>query len=138
MSRDGKNGMYAEQIMTQPVVAVSKSTTVRDVAIQMFLGGFSGMPVAAEDGTVLGVVTEFDVIKALKNGISIETTTVDQIMTKEVIAVDVATPLSEVLNVLETAHIMRVPVTEDGKLVGVIARPDILKAYVEPNFLEFG
>jgi CBS domain-containing protein len=52
--------------------------------------------------------------------------------------VDVATPLEEVLKVLETAHILRVPVTEDGKLVGVIARPDILKAYVEPNFLEFG
>lgn len=133
-----KNGMRAEEIMTQPVVAVSKSTTARDVAIQMFLGGFSGMPVAEDDGSILGIVTEFDVIKAIRNGRKIETTTVDEIMTKEVISVDVATPLSEVLEVLETAHVMRVPVTENGKLVGVIARPDILKAYVEPNFLEFG
>lgn len=133
-----KNGMRAEEIMTQPVVAVSKSTTARDVAIQMFLGGFSGMPVAKDDGSILGIVTEFDVIKAIRNGRKIETTTVDEIMTKEVISVDVATPLNEVLEVLETAHVMRVPVTENGKLVGVIARPDILKAYVEPNFLEFG
>lgn len=133
-----KNGMLAEEIMTQPVVAVSKSTTARDVAIQMFLGGFSGMPVAEDDGTILGIVTEFDVIKAIRAGLKIETTTVDQIMTTEVISVDVATPLSEVLTVLEAAHVMRVPVTENGKLVGVIARPDILKAYVEPNFLEFG
>ena len=132
------NGMYAEEIMTQPVVAVSKMTTARDVAIQMFLGGFSGMPVAEDDGTILGIVTEFDVIKAIRNGKKIETTVVEEIMTKEVISVDVGTPLPEVLDVLETAHIMRVPVTENGKLVGVIARPDILKAYVEPNFLEFG
>jgi CBS domain-containing protein len=33
---------------------------------------------------------------------------------------------------------MRVPVTEKGKLVGVIARPDALRAFVEPNFMEFG
>lgn len=133
-----KNGMRAEEIMTQPVVAVSKSTTARDVAIQMFLGGFSGMPVADDDGTIAGIVTEFDVIRALRDGLTIDTTTVETIMTEQVISVDVQAPLSEVLNLLETAHIMRVPVTEGGKLVGVIARPDILKAYVEPNFLEFG
>lgn len=132
------NGMVAEEIMTQPVVAVSRTTSARDVAIQMFLGGFSGMPVADEDGTIAGIVTEFDVIRAIRDGLKIDTTTVETIMTEKVISVDVETPLHEVLDVLETAHILRVPVTENGKLVGVIARPDILKAYVEPNFLEFG
>jgi CBS domain-containing protein len=131
-------GMVAEEIMTQPVVAVSRTTTARDVAIQMFLGGFSGLPVAEDDGTIVGIVTEFDVIHAIRGGLKIDTTTVESIMTKDVISVDVATPLEEVLKVLETAHILRVPVTENGRLVGVIARPDILKAYVEPNFLEFG
>lgn len=133
-----KNAIYAEEIMTQPVVAVSPSTTVRDVAIQMFLGGFSGMPVARTDGAMIGIVTEFDVIRAIRAGHRIETTLVEEIMTTQVISVDVTTPLDEVLDVLESAHIMRVPVTEDGRLVGVISRPDILKAYVEPNFLEFG
>lgn len=130
--------MNAEEIMTQPVVAVDGKTTARDVAIQMFLGGFSGLPVAERDGRIVGIVTEFDVIRAIRDGARIETTTVDEIMTKDVISVDVSTPLDEVLDVLETKHILRVPVTEDGKLVGVISRPDLLKAYVEPNFLEFG
>ncbi len=130
--------MNAEEIMTQPVVAVTRETTARDVAIQMFLGGFSGLPVAERDGDIVGMVTEFDVIRAIRDGARVETTTVDEIMTKEVISVDVSTPLDEVLEVLETKHILRVPVTEDGKLVGVISRPDLLKAYVEPNFLEFG
>jgi CBS domain-containing protein len=130
--------MNAQEIMTQPVVAVTRDTTARDVAIQMFLGGFSGLPVAERDGDIVGIVTEFDVIRAIRDGAKVETTTVDEIMTKEVISVDVSTPLDEVLEVLETAHILRVPVTEDGKLVGVISRPDLLKAYVEPNFLEFG
>ena len=130
--------MTAADAMTQPVVAVGRNTTASDVAIQMFLGGFSGLPVAEQDGDIVGIVTEFDIIRAVRDGARVETTIVDEIMTTDVISVDVGTPLDEVLDVLETAHILRVPVTKDGKLVGVIARPDLLKAYVEPNFLEFG
>jgi len=132
------DAMTAQDVMTQPVVAVGRNTTARDVAIQMFLGGFSGLPVAERDGDIVGIVTEFDIIRAIRDGARVDTTIVDEIMTKDVISVDVGTPLDDVLDVLETEHILRVPVTEDGKLVGVIARPDLLKAYVEPNFLEFG
>ena len=132
------DAMTAEDIMTQPVVAVGRNTTARDVAIQMFLGGFSGLPVAEHDGDIVGIVTEFDIIRAIRDGARVETIIVDEIMTKDVISVDVETPLDDVLDVLESEHILRVPVTRDGKLVGVIARPDLLKAYVEPNFLEFG
>jgi len=129
--------MKAHEIMTRPVVAAGKTTTVRDAAIQMFLGGFSGMPVAERDGTLLGVVTEFDVIRAIRRGRSPEKTTVEEIMSDEVISVDVDDSTDKVMTLMDTAHILRVPVTEDGKLVGVIARPDILRAYVQPNFMEF-
>jgi CBS domain-containing protein len=129
--------MKAREIMTRPVVAASKQTTVRDAAIQMFLGGFSGMPVAERDGTLLGVITEFDVIRAIRRGQSPERITVEEIMTDEVISVDVEESTDKVITLMDTAHIVRVPVTEDGKLVGVIARPDILRAYVKPNFMEF-
>lgn len=130
--------MKAEDVMAWPVTAVGRKTTARDVAIQMFLGGLSGFPVAERDGDIVGIVTEFDVIRAIRDGAQVETTTVDEIMTRKVIAVDVDTPLDEVMDVLDNAHILRVPVTEDGKLVGVISRPDLLRAYVDPNFLEFG
>jgi CBS domain-containing protein len=129
--------MKAREIMTRPVVAASKETTVRDAAIQMFLGGFSGMPVAERDGTLLGVITEFDVIRAIRRGQSPERINVEEIMTDEVISVDVEESTDKVITLMDTAHIVRVPVTEDGKLVGVIARPDILRAYVKPNFMEF-
>ena len=131
--------MKAREIMTRPVIAANKTTWVRDVAMQMLIGGFSGMPVAEPDGTLLGVITEFDVIRAIRRGRSPETTTVEEIMTDEVISVDVNESTDKVITLMDTAHILRVPVTEDGKLVGVISRPDILRAYVGPNnFMEFG
>ena len=133
--RDTK--LKARDIMMQPAVAAAKSTTVRDAAIQMFLGGFSGMPVATRDGLLLGVITEFDVIRAIRKGRLAENTAVEEIMTKEVISVDAETSLDEVITIMDTAHILRVPVTENGKLIGIIGRSDILKAVVEPNFMEF-
>jgi CBS domain-containing protein len=132
-----KTLMKAKDIMVRPVVAVAKDTTVRDVAIQMFLGGFSGMPVAERGGKMVGIVTEFDVIKAIRAGKRVETTQAEEIMTDHVISVEQDTPVDEVMEIMETAHVVRVPVTRQGKLVGVIARPDVLRAFVDPNFMEF-
>src|SRR5574341_693852 len=130
--------MKAKDIMMRPVIAASKTTWVRDVASQMLIGGFSGMPVTDRDGALVGVVTEFDVIRAIRRGKSAEETTVEEIMTDHVISVDLEATTDEVITLMDTAHIIRVPVTKNGKLVGVIARPDILRAYLEPNFMEFG
>jgi CBS domain-containing protein len=129
--------MKAREIMMRPVVAASKTTWVRDVAMQMLIGGFSGMPVTERDGALVGVVTEFDVIRAIRRGRSPENTTVEEIMTDHVISVDVEATTEEVITLMDTAHVLRIPVTEGGRLVGVIARPDILRAYFEPNFMEF-
>jgi CBS domain-containing protein len=103
----------------------------------MFLGGFSGMPVAERGGNMVGIITEFDVIRAIRAGKPVESTSAEEIMTREVISVDADADVDEVMHIMETAHILRVPVTSKGRLVGVIARPDILRAFVEPNFMEF-
>ena len=42
------------------------------------------------------------------------------------------------MEILETQNIIRVPVTEEGRLVGIIARADVLKSFLEPEFLRFG
>jgi CBS domain-containing protein len=127
----------AGDIMTRPVVAASRTTTARDLAIQMFLGGFSGMPVTERDGHIIGLVTEFDIIRAVQAGKPLATTVAEAIMTRDVVTVDVDTPLEEVIDILEREHFLRVPVTERGKLVGIVSRPDILRWIVEPNFMTF-
>jgi len=129
--------MKAEEIMNRPVVAAAGSTTARDMAIQMLMGGFSGLPITDRDGIIVGIVTELDIIGVLRAAKSLETTTADEIMTREVTTVDVSATVEEVIEIIDTKKVVRVPVTEDGKLVGVISRPDVLRAFLEPKFMTF-
>lgn len=129
--------MNASDVMNRPVVAANKTTTARDVAIQMLMGGFSGIPITERDGKVVGIVSELDIIRALRVGKALDTTTAEEIMTREVICVDVSETVEQVMEILDTKKVVRVPVTEDGKLVGVISRPDILRGFIEPKFMSF-
>jgi CBS domain-containing protein len=130
--------MKASEVMHRPVVAATPTATARDVAIQLLTGEFSGVPVAETDGSVIGIVTELDLIRAVSRaGKALETTLARDIMTRDVTCVDAETPIEDVMNVLEEKNVIRVPVTDQGKLVGVISRSDVLKAMIEPTFLRF-
>jgi|SRR3990172_1591370 len=129
--------MNAQDIMSRPVVAAAPTATARDVAIYMLLGGFSGVPITERDGRVVGIVTELDLMRAVRAGKTLETTTVSEIMSDSVIAVDVRASVEEVMDVLDSERILRVPVMKDGKMVGVVSRPDVLRALIETQFIRF-
>src|SRR3990172_6345489 len=125
----------ARDIMNTPVVAASPSATAREVATYMLLGGFSGMPVVENDGSLVGVVTELDLLRCLRRGDSLESTHVRDVMTVEVISVAANTPVEEVMRILDVHRIQRVPVMEDGRVIGVVSRPEIVRAAVNPQLM---
>lgn len=123
-----------EEIMTRPALSAKKDTPVKEIAFEIFYGFFSGMPVTDSDGRVIGVVTEIDLLKQIRQGNDLEKLKADEIMTKDPITVDINTPLDNALNIMIEKNIIRIPVTEEGHLVGVIARRDILRYYLQPEF----
>jgi CBS domain-containing protein len=127
----------AKDIMTKPVVAAKKHASARDIALQILKGLYSGMPVTDEDGKVIGVVTEYDLLAQVGKGRQLVKLTAQDIMTTKAVTVDVNTPLNEVLNIMMNKDVIRVPVTENGRLVGVIARSDILRNYIESDFITY-
>ena len=129
--------MNAIDIMNRPVLAAARSTTARDLAIQMLMGGFSGIPITERDGAIVGIVSELDIIRALRAGKNLDSVTATEIMTAEVITVNSDATVEEVMEIMDTKQIVRVPVLEDGKLVGVVSRPDVLRAAIEPKFMRF-
>ena len=114
-----------------------RSASARDIALQLLTGLYSGLPVTDEDGRVVGIITELDLINAALEGKEFVKTTAEEIMTREAITVDVATPITEIIVVMEEKNIIRLPVIEKGKLGGIIARCDILKNLIEPEFVTY-
>jgi predicted transcriptional regulator len=130
--------MTVGQVMNRPVLATTLNTPVRDIASQLVASGISGMPVADRNGTVVGVVTEYDVVDALVAGKRLETLKACDIMSKGAITLDVGADLAEALKLFKEKHIIRIPITEEGKLVGILARTDALRGILEePEFLMF-
>lgn len=130
--------MKAHDIMNTPIVAASRKAATREVALYMLLGGFSGVPIAEPDGSLAGIVTELDLIRALRAGKSLDTTPVEEIMTSMVLTVDVEADVEEIMEVLVTERILRVPVMRAGKIVGIVSRSDLLRAAVQPQFMRVG
>ena len=123
-----------EEIMTRPALSAKKDTPVKDVAFEIFYGFFSGMPVTDSDGKVVGVVTEIDLLKQIREGKDLEKIKAGEIMTKDPVTVDINTSLDNVIGIMIEKNIIRIPVTEGGRLVGVISRRDVLRYYFQPEF----
>jgi CBS domain-containing protein len=121
------------QIMTRPAISARKNATAKEIAFEIFYGFFSGMPVTDDDGMVIGVVTELDLLKQIREGKDLGKITADDIMTKNPVTVDIDTPLNDVLTIMIEKNIIRIPVTEKGILVGVISRRDILRYSFQPE-----
>jgi CBS domain-containing protein len=133
-----QSSLAAKDIMQHSVLAATPRASLRDVASQLVTNEISGMPVAADDGRVIGVITEADIVRALLEGKRLENLTASDVMTGPPITVDQNTSLEDVMKSMEDYRIVRVPVTNDNKLIGIIARRDVIKAILEPEFIAFG
>ncbi|HEY7060667.1 MAG TPA: CBS domain-containing protein [Chloroflexota bacterium] len=127
--------MKAADIMRQPVLTTMPWTPVHDVLAQLVRLNVSGMPVVERNATVIGVVSEGDVLRTVVEGIPSDMLAVRAIMSPDPITVDLETPLGEVMRTLYDEGILRVPVLEDGRLVGIISRSDVITALAQPGYL---
>jgi len=126
-----------EDLMTRPVISAKRSASARDVAMQLLTGMYSGMPVTDDEGRIIGVITEFDLLSAVGKGKELVRLTAGDVMSKQVVSADVATPVAEVVKIMQEKNVIRLPITQDEKLVGIIARSDVLRSLIEPEFVSY-
>src|SRR3989442_6807396 len=106
--------------MTSNLITVKENQTKQQAARLLSQHRISGLPVVNDDHVVVGVVTEYDVI-------SKEGQTVGEIMTRGVISITPDTDLEEVSHILVHERIKRLPVLEQGKLLGIVSRADLVR-----------
>ena len=123
--------LKAEQVMQNVVSYYEVEDTGDRLTRTITEGGFGSVPIVNKEGKVVGIVTEFDLLKAIMEGKSLWKVKAGDIMTKGAISVVRDTPVMEVMQLLQSKHLIRVTVTDaEGKLAGVISRRDILYGYL--------
>ncbi|OXM50400.1 CBS domain-containing protein [Amycolatopsis alba] len=123
--------MRASEIMTSPAVATTPTTPLREAVAVLTEKGFAGLPVVDDEGRVLGTFTEFDALRGIRA--SGEGITVGELMS---VPVEVITPSTEVTEIgrrMLADRLRCLPVVEEGFLVGVVSRRDLLRPLVRPD-----
>lgn len=143
--------MKVRDVMTSDVVCVAPGTRLKDLARLLLDRRISGAPVVDEAGHLVGVISETDLLaKEVGRPMSRRTpldwifgerpssseqrrheaTTVEQAMTAPAMTVAADSPLREAAAIMVDRSVNRLPVTDDGRLAGIITRADLVRAYL--------
>lgn len=122
-------------MMTTRMVAATRDYNGRDLAVLLQSGTFSGIPILEPGNRLVGMVTEFDVLKAMVEGKDLHTLKAEDIMSPHLISVDEHQTAKEAMTLMIEHRIIRLPVVRDGKLIGLIARTDIIDHLVDPHLI---
>jgi len=145
--------MNARDIMSKPVVSVHPDTQLREIARLLIDKRISAVPVVGDDGAAVGIVSESDLIRPeraereawrqswleilaegeplapeLLGWLQSQGHTARTVMSAPVITVGEDTGLGEIAHLLVKHRIRRVPVVCEGRITGIVARDDLLRA----------
>lgn len=140
---------HAKDIMTTNVITVMPDTSVADVAKVLLENHISAVPVVDKDNRVVGMVSEGDLMRrsdtetdwrpswwlslfgstdsVAQKFIKTHGTHASEVMSRSVVTITSDTPVNEIARLLEKNRIKRVPVVDNGELVGVVGRGDLLR-----------
>ena len=152
--------MKVQDVMAREIITLAPSATLREAAITLADESVGGCPVVDASGKVVGMLSEVDILEALKThhkelrmlmppeisfGISfveivrerealvafqeVEDRRVEDIMTREVHAVGPDEPVERAIRLMVQYKIHRIPVLQDGRLVGIVTRGDVLRGF---------
>ncbi len=142
--------MNASNVMTRNVVTISSNASILEAIRLMLQNRISGLPVVDGTGSLVGIVTEGDLLRRTEIGtqrrrarwleflmgpgrmseeyVHSSGRKVNEVMNPDVRAISEETPLAEIVQTMERHRVKRLPVLKDGKLVGIVARANLLRA----------
>ncbi len=129
-ARDFKT-LKAEQFMQDAVYAYRPEDDGATLAQAMTEGGFGSVPIVDQNRRLLGIVSEFDLLRALHEEKNLASVKARDLMTPNPVTVSPDTHTMDIIQSLEAKHLIRMPVVdEEGTLIGVVARRDVLQGYL--------
>ena len=155
-------GSLVGDVMVRDVVTVAPGATLRTAALLLSHKRISGMPVVEEDGRVRGVLSEKDIVRVLQQsgGLGLpgglfelllepsgarqkdmlsrcrrvlDETVVKDVMSTPAQTITPTTLTVDAIRLMLSSRINRLPVVENGRLVGIVTRRDVLSAHLETS-----
>jgi CBS domain-containing protein len=145
--------MRADQIMTPQVITIGADASIVEAIDKMLRHQVSGLPVVDTDGKLIGIISEGDFIRRTETGTQRKSgrwldclagadrvaadcvrghgRKVGQIMTPDPVTVTEDTPLAQIVRIMESHNVKRLPVVRGDRLVGIVTRADFLPALAE-------
>ncbi|MHC4423723.1 MAG: CBS domain-containing protein [Planctomycetota bacterium] len=123
--------LKAKDIMTKEVVSLRRDTPVEEALKLLVEKKITGIPVVEEDMTLVGIVTEKDLLGLFYGPEGGKKRPVEDFMTRPAVHFDENDNLDEVCECLLKVTFRRAPVTRKGKVVGIVSRSDVLKCILE-------
>jgi CBS domain-containing protein len=144
--------LNASDIMTTEVITVKKETSLKELAGILYQYHINGVPVVDDDGALIGIICEsdlirkdkklhiptvvtiFDAVVYLENPKNIEkefqrvsATTVGDLYTRKPVTVDEKTPIDEIATIMTQKKVYTIPVMDGDRLVGIIGKADLIR-----------
>ena len=143
--------LTARDLMTTPVVTTSPDATLGEVAETMLEHGISCLPVVDSRGSLVGIISQTDFVPrerhlpfseetfysllgewvskvaSTNDYLSLAPRPVSEVMSRPVVTLDVNATVGEVAQTMYRRHMRRLPVLQEGKMVGIITRHNLLK-----------
>ena len=147
--------MFVQDVMTRGVLTVRRETPLKDVARTLIDAGIAGAPVVDQDGLVCGVISEADFLikeqgptafrrrsldtwlgerpKVREQREKLAARTAGEAMSSPAITIAPERPLREAAAIMTGRGVNRLPVVVDGRLVGIVTRSDLVRAYLRSD-----
>ncbi|MHB0876528.1 MAG: CBS domain-containing protein [Anaerolineae bacterium] len=133
--------MFVRHRMTSPAVTISPDMPAMDALQYMKEKGIRRLPVVNDDGRLLGIVSEKDLLHAAPSDATtlsifevtylLNRLTVGRVMTRDVITVTEDTPLERAARIMAERHLGGLPVLREGRVIGIITETDLLLGFSE-------
>lgn len=147
--------LIASDIMSTDVVTVKKDTPLKDLAAILYQRHINGVPVVDDDGKLIGIICESDLIRkdrklhiptvfTLLDGLiflerpkkmeeeirRLGASVVEDLYSRDVITVDERTPIEEIATIMSEKKAYTIPVMDGDRIMGIIGKADLIRTLV--------